>query len=85
MAEPLAARNYKTICIDSLGHFLQIQWAEIAQHGCQREKGNVGLGRAGELTEPASRVCFHPHGSQEVQETTSEFGTLSLNMLKWRL
>lgn len=32
-------------------HFLQIQWAEVAQHRCQKEKGSVGLGRAGELTE----------------------------------
>lgn len=40
------------------------------------------LGRLGELTEPASRVCFHPYGSQEVQETTSDFGSLTLNILR---
>lgn len=54
----------------------------MAQHRCQREKGSVGLGRVGELAELASRVCFHPYGSQEVQETTSDFGALTLNMLK---
>lgn len=57
----------------------------MAQHRCQREKGSVGWGRVEELTETASRVCFHPYGSQEVQENTSDFGSLTLNMLRWRL
>lgn len=82
MAEPVAARNYKTICIYILG---SLSTSSVSWNGpAEVSEGEWQCG-AGELTEPASRVCFHPYGSQEVQETTSDFGSLILNMLKWKL
>lgn len=41
----------------------------MAQHSFKREKGGVGLGRVGELTQQAGRICLHAY---KVAESTRD-------------